>query len=46
MCGYVFNQNYQNLKTLNPFPICASPSKSYTGTLNPDTHWTLVCTEV
>ena len=33
-CGYVFNQNYQNL---NPFPICASPSKSYTGTLNPDT---------
>ena len=37
MCGYVFNQNYQNLKPLNPFPICPSSSKSYTGTLNPDT---------
>ena len=26
ICGYAFNQNYQNLKTINPFPICASPS--------------------
>ena len=34
-CGYAFNQNYQNLKAVNMFPICASPS-SYTGTLNPD----------
>ena len=36
MCGYVFNQNYQNLRTLNPFHVCISPSKSYTGNLNPD----------
>ena len=31
-CGYAFNQNYQNLKAVNTFPICASPS-SY---INPD----------
>ena len=37
VCGYLFNRNYQNLKTLSPFPTCASPSKSYTDTLNPDT---------
>ena len=30
ICGYAFNQNYQNLKAVNTFPICASPS-SYTG---------------
>ena len=28
ICGYAFNQNYQNLKTINPFPICASPSST------------------
>ena len=26
----------QNLRTLNTFRVCVSPSKSYTGTLNPD----------
>ena len=34
VCGYLFNRN---LKTLSPFPTCASPSKSYTDTLNSDT---------
>ena len=36
LCGYAFSQKYQNLKTINQFPTCASPSISHTGTLDPD----------
>ena len=38
---YAFSQKYQNLKTIYQFPTCASPSKSHTGTLDPDKSITL-----